>query len=91
MAGRFFEDNPLRTLIWLAAVSVVVGFVLVTLRIDPIEIVQAVIGNFDAALAALADFGHWIVRNLGRYFMVGAVIVVPIWLIWRLTAMRKGR
>lgn len=91
MAGRFFDDNPVRTLLWLAAVSVVVGFVLVTLRIDPIEIVEAIIGNFDAAVAALVDFGRWIGRNLGRYFLVGAVIVVPVWLIWRLTSMRKGR
>ena len=29
--GRFFDDNPLRTILWLAVVSVVVGFVFVTL------------------------------------------------------------
>jgi hypothetical protein len=91
MSGRFFEDNPVRTLVWLAVVSVVVGFVLVTLNIDPIRVVQDLIGNFDAALEALADFARWIGRNLGRYFLVGVVVVVPLWLIHRLVNLRKGR
>lgn len=89
--GRFFDDNPLRTILWLAVVSVVVGFVFVTLGIDPIRMVEAIIGNFDQALAALVDFGRWIGRNLGRYFLVGVVVVVPLWLIARLLTLRKGR
>jgi hypothetical protein len=91
MSGRFFEDNPVRTLVWLAVVSVVVGFVLVTLNIDPIRVIQDLIGNFDAALAALADLARWIGRNLGRYFLVGVIVVVPLWLIHRLVSLRKGR
>lgn len=91
MAGRLFDGNSLRTLVWLAVVSVVVGFVLVTLRIDPVAVIEGIIGNFDNALDALIALGHWIVRHVGRYFLVGVVVVVPIWLIWRLVSLRKGR
>jgi hypothetical protein len=90
LGNRFFDGNPVRTLVWLVVVSVLVGFVFVTLGIDPIRLVEGIVGNIDVLIATFVDLGHWIARHVGRYFLVGVVVVVPLWLIARLFAMRKG-
>jgi hypothetical protein len=42
-------------------------------------------------LLRIWDMGFDAVRGLWRYLLLGAAIVVPIWLIVRLTRAAKGR
>jgi hypothetical protein len=86
-----FDGNPLKTLIWLVVVSIIVGFVFVTLGIDPVALVRGIFANIDGILDAIVSLASWIAAHVGHYFIVGVIIVVPLWLISRLLASRKGR
>jgi len=82
---RFFGGSPAAVLIRLIAISFVVGVVLSALGLSPIDIV---IGLRDLVWQIYSlgfDSVEWIVR----YFLLGAVIVFPIWLISRL--LKVGR
>ena len=66
--------------------SVLVGVILSVLGLDPFDIVRSP----ERLIRWLWDMGfdafHW----LWRYFLLGAVIVVPIWLIMRLVNGARG-
>ena len=68
------------TILQLVVWSVVVGVVLSALGITPGNIVE----RFGLIVRRISDLGlgavHWAIQ----YFLLGAVIVVPIWLIARL-------
>jgi Domain of unknown function (DUF6460) len=82
---RFFGGSPTRVLVQLVVVSFVVGVILSALGVSPFDIV--------AGLRRLAmriyDLGFDTVVWGFRYFLLGAVIVFPIWLI--LLVVRFGR
>lgn len=85
---RFTGGSPLRTLVWLVVLSIVVGFVLDTIGLDPFGFLRRVIANFDRFVDWLVNLGFDAFRNLGRYLVWGAMFVVPIWLLMRLTGRR---
>ena len=85
---RFTGGSPLRTLVWLVVLSIVVGFVLDTIGLDPFGFLRRVIANFDRFVDWLVNLGFDAFRNLGRYLVWGAMFVVPIWLVMRLTGRR---
>lgn len=87
---RLTGGSPLRTLVWLLVMSVVVGFVLDTIGLDPFGFLRRLIADFDRFVDWLVHLGFDAFRNLGRYLVWGAVFVVPIWLIMRLTGARRG-
>jgi len=78
---QFFGDSVAGTLIRLVVLSIVVGVVLSALDINIFNIVE----RFQLLLRRIAELGfdtfHWAFR----YFLLGAVVVIPIWLIIRLT------
>jgi hypothetical protein len=84
MAGervnRFFGGSPLAVLFRLALLSILVGVVLSALDIDLRNLVPRLI----ALLRDIWSMGFDAVRWLWHYFLLGAIIVVPIWLIMRL-------
>ena len=88
--ARFTGGSPLRTLLWLVFLSIVVGFVLETIGLDPFTFVRRLISNFDRFVDWVLHLGSDAVISLLRYLVWGAVIVVPIWLIMRLTGARRG-
>ncbi len=85
---RFTGGSPLRTLVWLVVLSIVVGFVLDTIGLDPFGFLRRLIANFDRFVDWLVNLGFDAFRNLGRYLVWGAMFVVPIWLVMRLTGRR---
>ena len=87
---RFTGGSPLRTLLWLVVLSIVVGFVLDTIGLDPFGVLRRLIVNFDRFVDWLYQLGFDAVRNVGRYLVWGAVFVVPVWLVLRLTGARRG-
>lgn len=88
--ARVTGGSPLRTLLWLVFLSVVVGFVLETIGLDPFTFVRRLVTNFDRFVDWVWSLGMGAVVALVRYLVWGAVLVVPVWLVIRLTSGRRG-
>jgi hypothetical protein len=84
---RFFGGRPLAVIFRLALLSVLVGFILKVLGLDPFDIIRSIRQLFQA----IWDMGFEAFERLWRYFLLGAVLVVPIWLIVRLVRAPRGR
>lgn len=85
MLTRFFGDSPLRVLVRLAFLSLVVGVIMAALGLEPMDLIN----NLIAFVQGLYNAGFETLMKAGRYFMIGAVIVVPIWLLSRLFKLVK--
>jgi hypothetical protein len=83
----FLGGSPLAVLGKLVLLSILIGVVLSALGLDPWNIVDSV----RRLLEMIWDMGFDTVRWLWRYFLLGAVIVIPIWLILRLVRAPRGR
>jgi len=77
---RYLGGAPLAVVLRLALLCVLVGIVLSALGFDPGNIVESI----RRMIQAVWDMGFDAVRWLWRYFLLGAIIVVPVWLIVRL-------
>ncbi len=84
---RIFGGSPLAVLGRLILVSILVGIILSTLGLDPFDIVHSI----ERLLRTIWNMGFDAVRWLWRYFLLGAVIVIPIWLIVRLLNAPRGK
>jgi hypothetical protein len=90
MAGninRFLGGSPLAVLGKLILLSILIGVVLSALGLDPWNIVA----SLRRLLLNIWDMGFDAIRWLWQYFLLGAVLVIPIWLILRLVRAPKGR
>jgi hypothetical protein len=83
--NRFFGGSPARVLVQLVVISFIVGIILNTLGVSPYDIVD---GLRDLALR-IYSMGFGTIEWAFRYFLLGAVIVFPVWLLMRL--LRVGR
>ena len=85
--NRFFGGPPLSVIFRLILLSILIGVILQVLGLDPWNIFDSlrrlVLHVWDMGFDAL----HW----LWRYLLLGAVIVVPIWLIVRLMGVAQDR
>jgi hypothetical protein len=79
-AIRFFGGPPLSVVVRLILLSILVGVVLHASGLDPWNILDS-IRRF---VISIWNMGFDAVRWVWRYFLLGAVIVLPIWLIVRL-------
>ena len=84
---KFFGGSPLAVLGRLVLVSILVGVVLAALGLDPYDIVRSI----ERLLRTLWDMGFDAFRWLWRYFLLGAAIVIPIWIIVRLVNAPRGK
>ncbi len=85
--SRFFGGSPLAVLGRLILVSVLVGVVLSVLGLDPFDIVRSI----ERLFRSIWNMGFDSIRWIWSYFLLGAVIVIPIWLIVRLINAPRGR
>jgi Family of unknown function (DUF6460) len=76
---RFFGGNPALVLARLAILSLIVGVVLAALGFSPFEIIE----SLQRLVARIYDMGFAAVEKAFRYFLLGAVIVFPVWLVVR--------
>ena len=77
---RILGGSPVAVVIRLVLISIVVGIALSALGLTPGELFRRI----DFLLQRLYDMGfRWVEWLIGD-FMIGAVIVVPVWLIARL-------
>ena len=77
---RFLGGSPLAVLVRLILLSILVGVVLSAIGLDPRNILASV----ERLIRGIWEMGWDAVHWLWGYFLLGAVIVVPIWLIVRL-------
>ena len=80
MLSRFFGGPPLSVILRLILLSILVGVILAAIGLDPLNIVRSI----ERLLRSIWDMGWDAVAWVWRYFLLGAVIVVPIWLLVRL-------
>jgi hypothetical protein len=85
--ARFLGGSPLAVFFRLALLSILVGAILEALGLDLHNILETV----QAVYRRIWDMGFEAVRWLGRYLVLGAAIVVPLWLITRLAHATRGR
>ncbi|MCR9137791.1 MAG: DUF6460 domain-containing protein [Alphaproteobacteria bacterium] len=82
---RFLGDTPGRTLVKLVVISFIVGAVMSAFHWSPFDVVYAVrdflMNVWNLGFAALGRFGD--------YLILGAVIVVPVFLVLRILSYRR--
>jgi hypothetical protein len=78
--SRFLGGSPLGVAVRLILLSILVGVVLSAIGLDPLDIIASVRRLFFAVWNLGFDAVNWV----WRYFLLGAVIVIPIWIIIRL-------
>ncbi len=82
--ARFLGGTPAMVALRLVLLSILVGVMLAAIGFDPWNIIDSV----RRLIRAVWEFGFDAVSGLWRYFLLGAVIVVPVWLLSRLFARR---
>lgn len=85
--ARWVGDSPLAVLFRLILVSILVGVILSALGLDPFDIVHSI----ERLIRSIWNMGFDAIRWVWRYFLLGAVIVIPIWIIMRLVNGPRGR
>lgn len=74
-------DKTTSSLIWkLIIASLCVGLLLSFFNIDPVELINDVPETLGRIIDIILDVINW----AGKYILLGAIIVIPIWLIFNL-------
>ena len=84
---RFLGGSPLAVAFRLILLSILVVVVLAAIGFDPWNILHSIRMLFQR----LWDLGFDAVNWLWRYFLLGAVIVIPVWLLMRVFGAPRGR
>ena len=85
--SRFLGGSPAQVLLRLVFLSFVVGIILSALNLDPLDLITMSIDFVER----LWNMGFHAIGRLGNYLVIGAIVVVPIWLVTRLLAMGRPR
>jgi hypothetical protein len=85
--SKVFGGSPMAVLVRLILVSILVGVVLAALGLDPFDIISSV----ERLIRSIWNMGFDAFRWLWRYFLLGAVIVIPIWVIMRVVNAPRGK
>lgn len=84
---RFLGGSPLAVAFRLILLSVLVGVVLSAIGFDPWNIVKSI----KALFQWIRDLGFDAINWMWRYFLLGAVIVIPVWLLSRMFGATRGQ
>ena len=85
--NTFWGGSPLAVLFRLAIMSVVVGVVLSALGIN----LRNFFDRINTLLRNLYELGFSTIDWALQYLLIGAIVVVPIWLISRLIAVGRNK
>lgn len=77
----------LRTVLHVLLASLVVGMVMAYFEVQPRDILRWITGNVDEALANAQAWITWAIK----YILLGAVVVVPLWLLGYLLRLLRRR
>lgn len=84
---RFFGGPPLAVAGKLVLLSILIGVVLSNLGLDPWNIAD----SLQRLFRIVWERGFEIVYWLWRYFVLGAILVIPVWLVIRLIRAPMGK
>jgi hypothetical protein len=84
---RFFGGSPLGVIVRLILLSILIGVVLSALGVDPWNIIP----TLQRLIRRVFDLGWEAFDWVWRYFVLGAIVVFPIWLIIRFTRRARGQ
>lgn len=83
--NRFLGDSPGRTLVKLIVASLIVGFVMRIFDIRPMDIIEHVrFFMLDLWYTGFDAFGR-----VGAYFLLGATVVIPAFILIRILSYRR--
>jgi hypothetical protein len=82
---RFLGDTPLRVLLKLVVVSFIVGLVMSAFGWSPLDVVYGIRDFF----LRIWNMGFAALDTFFGYFLLGAAIVVPAFIILRLLSYRR--
>lgn len=84
--NRLLGDTPGRTAVKLLILSVVVGFVMNMMGLSPWDLVRFI----DNGVRELWHSGFRALGRVGDYLLVGAMIVIPVFVVLRILNWRKS-
>ncbi|MTH95423.1 DUF6460 domain-containing protein [Roseibium sp. RKSG952] len=82
---RFLGGSPGQVILRLVFLSFVVGVLLSALNLNPMDIVNITMNFFER----IWNMGFAALDNIWRYFVMGAVIVIPVWFVLRVLSLGK--
>jgi len=82
---RFLGDSPLRVLLKLLVLSFIVGIVMAAFDWTPWDLYLGV-PNF---VLRIWDMGFAALGRFGEYIVIGAAVVVPVFIILRILSYRR--
>jgi Family of unknown function (DUF6460) len=82
--NRFLGGPPAAILVKLLFLSLLVGAFMAFLDITPFGLIEQVV----EWIRSIFDLSFETVREVGRWIVYGAIIVIPIWLLTRLLGRR---
>ena len=85
--SRFLGGSPIAVAFRLILLSILVGVVLAAIGFDPYNILHSI----QLLFQRLWDLGFDAVNWVWRYFLLGAVIVIPVWFLSRLFGSPRSR
>ena len=85
--NRFLGGDPLSVLFRLILLSILIGVVLSAFGLDPFNIVESIL----RLIRRIWEMGFDAIAWVWRYFLLGAAIVIPVWLIMRLAKAPRER
>ncbi len=84
--NRFLGGSPGQVILRLAVISFVVGIIMSSIDLRPMDLIYWL----EDVVRGIWNMGFDAIRRFGTYFLLGAVVVVPIWLIGRLMKIGRG-
>jgi len=85
----FFNMRSGRTALQFIVASIIVGAVFSFFGVGPQEFWRGVFSNVRNIIASLGESFGEIILTLVTYLVIGAAIVLPVWLVARLLTNRK--
>ncbi|MGI6850915.1 DUF6460 domain-containing protein [Mesorhizobium sp. 1B3] len=82
---RFLGDTPLRILLKLVVVSFIVGLVMSAFGWSPLDLLYGIRDFF----LRIWNMGFAAIENFIGYFLLGAAVVVPAFIVIRLLSLRR--
>ena len=70
--------QPVRTIVKILIASLIVGLILKGFKIEPLSLLHGLGGFVQRVIDVFAGILEWSLAPI----LVGAVVVVPIWVIW---------
>ncbi len=83
--NRLLGDTPARTIVKLIVVCLIVGFVLAFFGFTP----DNIIGSLRYHFLDLWYNGFVALGRIGNYLLLGAIVVIPVFIILRLMSYRR--